>query len=71
MFSGHVNVNENEQNVGITGLLSLLFSGGILFLFGFVIYVKVQDRFGPKDEGRRKNKGQGGILGTLRDLISN
>jgi len=71
VFSGHVNVNENEQNVGITGLLSLLFSGGILFLFGFVIYVKVQDRFGPKDEGRRKNKGQGGILGTLRDLISN
>lgn len=40
-----------------------------MFLIGFVIYVKVQDRFGNKDEGRRK-KGAGGVLGTLRDLIS-
>ena len=46
VFSGHVKIIEDAQNVGIGGLFSLLLTGGFLFLFGFAVFVKVQDRFG-------------------------
>ena len=40
---------------------------GVIFLFGFVAYVKIGDRMAG---GRRKRNANGGILDTLRDLIS-
>jgi hypothetical protein len=52
-----VQIIENEQNVGIGGLISLVLTLGFLFVFGFIIYVKLQERFGPQDEGSRKKKG--------------
>jgi hypothetical protein len=54
VFSGHVTVTESEQEVGITGLFSVILTGLMTFLFGFLVYVKIQDRYGNKEESRRK-----------------
>ena len=70
VFNGHVKVTENDQDVGITGVFSLLLTCGFVFLFGFIIYVKVQDRFGAQDDGNKKRRQQTGFLGTLRTIIS-
>ena len=68
VYNGHVTVIESDQTVGVTGLFSMILTGAIVFLLVFVAYVKIGDRFGGNQEGRRKK--QGGILGTLRELIS-
>ena len=73
VFNQEVFVKEHEQSFGlITGPLSLLLTGVILFLFGFTIYVKVQDRFFPPLEDAKKRKPQAaqGALGLMRELIS-
>lgn len=54
VFNSHVTVTESEQQVGITGLFSVILTAGIVFLIGFVIKVKIEDRYASKDEGRRK-----------------
>ena len=70
VFNGHVKVTENDQDVGITGVFSLLLTCAFVFLFGFIIYVKVQDRFGAQDDGKKRRGQQTGFLGTLRSIIS-
>lgn len=66
---------ESDQSINpLTGLLSLIFTGVIVFLIGFVIYVKIQDRFFPQTEvlsKKRKSNHNPGLLEQLRELISN
>jgi hypothetical protein len=72
VYGDLVHVEENEQQVGlISGFLSLTISALVVFLIGFVIYVKITDRFMPGSAagGERKRKSNG-LLDNLRDLIS-
>lgn len=74
VFNQHIHVQESDQQVGITGLFSIILSAAVLFLFFFIIYVKVTDRYFTKEEdlGKRKKSSQKdqGMLAKLRDLIS-
>ena len=74
VFNQHIHVQESDQQVGITGLFSIILSAAVLFLIFFVIYVKVTDRFFTKEEdlGKRKKSGHRdqSLLSKLRELIS-
>jgi len=59
----------NDQSLGVKGLFSILLTASLLFLGGFVVYVKLQDRYGSQ-ERRKRRDGGGNFLDKLRDLIS-
>lgn len=70
VFYKEVHVAESEQVGIVSGLFSLLFSGTILFIIGFTIYVRIQERFFPTAPGAKKRKTEGGLLETMRGLVS-
>lgn len=64
-----VKVLEHDQNIDAKGFLSILMTLALLFLGGFVAYVKLTDRFG-NGEKRKKKREDATWLDKLRDLIS-
>jgi hypothetical protein len=70
VFNGVVQIEDSGLNVGASGLLSMVFTTGLLLSAGFIAFIKIREKVSGVPENKRKKGSNAGVLDRIKDAIS-